>query len=148
MGIQGGPARTRVTSIRAGRLLATAGTLLATVTFSWALKPSDRPLPDYDAAGGLKLHLPPGSLPDPATTRALGQLESDAGDKVRVVYNTLSRVPRSLSSKRPLSSPDASEPATAARRFLKSHRDLWRLSADEVDALALDASYTDSHSGV
>gem|GEM_PF-4165707 len=139
---------TRATSFRAARLLMTAGPLLAMVTFSWALKPADHPLPDYDAAGGMKLHLAPGTLPDPAQAAALKKLEREAGGELRLVYNGLSRVPRSLASKRPLSAPDSADAATIARGFLKSHRDVWRMSADEVDTLALDASYTDSHSGL
>ena len=138
----------RILSFRAGTPLAAAVTLLAAITMSWALKPADRPLPDYDAAGGLKLNLGPGTLPDPAQAHALGLLRHEAGVELRVIYNGLSRVPRSLTAKRPLSAPDSAEPGAVARGFLKSHREVWGLSSDEVDALALDASYTDSHSGV
>jgi hypothetical protein len=138
----------RKSVFRTVRFLQAAGTLLAAVTFSWALKPADRPLPDFDAGGGVKLHLAPGTLPAPAQAAALRRLEREVGGELRVIYNGMSRVPRSLSARRPLSAPDAADPAQVARGFLQGHREVWGLSSGEVSSLILDAAYGDEHSGL
>ncbi|HEU5180371.1 MAG TPA: M36 family metallopeptidase [Candidatus Polarisedimenticolia bacterium] len=139
---------TRKTLCGTFRFLPAAATLLAAITASWALKPLDRPLPDFDAAGGLKLHLAPGTLPAAATAAGLERLERESGGKLQVVYNALSRTPRSLAARRPMSAPDAANPAEVARRFVEHHREVWNLAADEVSSLVLDASYTDEHNGM
>ena len=63
-------------------------------------------------------------------------------------WNARSLAPRTLIGTKPLTGPRTGEPAAIAREFLHASRNLWGLSADEVEALALDTSYTDRHSGL
>jgi hypothetical protein len=114
----------------------------------FAIRPADKPRRDFDAAGGLRIGLATGAAPRPAQSAAMRRLEALSGAKLRVRWNGLSRVPRTLGADKPLSSPSAAAPEGIARGFLKNHRDVWSLSDQEVDALRLDTSYTDTHSGL
>ena len=72
---------------------------------AWAVKPTERALPDYDAAGGLMIATPGRTLPTPAQQAALNGLEHSARGHVRVTLNGLNGTPRSVWSRRPLSLP-------------------------------------------
>ncbi|HZI94355.1 MAG TPA: hypothetical protein VFE84_08940, partial [Patescibacteria group bacterium] len=136
----------RYSGSNAGRILLAVLSLLIFLPV-WAVKPSARPLPDFDAAGGLKVGLPAGVSASPPHQAALRGLEKAASAKIRVTYNAVSHAPRSIGSDRPLSSPSSLDHETIARGFLRSHRDLWGFSDQEVDDLKLDAAYTDRHNG-
>lgn len=115
---------------------------------TWGLKPADRPLPDFDASGGLRLGLRAGVFPSPAHEAARRRLEQEAGVKLRLSFNGSSRVPRSVTATKPLSPPSAADSETIARGFLRDHRDLWGLSDSAVGDLRVSARYTDRHSGL
>jgi len=122
--------------------------LLAATTAAWALTPAEEPLRDFDAAGGLKLGLPPGSAVAAEQAAELALLKRLSRAEVEVTFNGLSRVPRTLVGRRPLSPPSSDHPESIARAFLREHRRLWRFSEHELAGLQLDAAYTDAHNGV
>ncbi|HKQ96252.1 MAG TPA: M36 family metallopeptidase [Candidatus Polarisedimenticolia bacterium] len=136
---------------RWGRTTVLAAAVLAVAGFTGmvsAVRPADKPRRDFDAAGGLRVGLGRGDAPSPGQAAALQRLGKETGASIRTTWNGLSKVPRGLTADRPLSPPSAADPEGVARGFLRKHRDLWRLTDAEVDALAVDARYTDEHSGV
>ncbi|HET8947837.1 MAG TPA: M36 family metallopeptidase [Candidatus Polarisedimenticolia bacterium] len=114
----------------------------------FAVRPAEKPRRDFDAAGGLRIGLATGAALQPVQSAAMHRLEIQSGAKLRVRWNGLSRVPRTLGADKPLSSPSDAAPEGIARGFVRQHRDVWGLSDTEVDALRFDTSYTDEHSGL
>jgi hypothetical protein len=129
-------------------LLALAVMVVTALSPLFAVRPADKPRRDFDAAGGLRVGLAAGAAPRPEQSAAMRRLEAQSGAKVRVRYNGLSRVPRWLGADKPLSPSSTEAPEGIARGFLRSHRDVWGLSEADVDALRLNTSYTDAHSGL
>ncbi len=137
----------RITRRALGHLIVLI-TCFAFATDMWALRPTNKPLPDFDAAGGITVGLPQGTPPAPAREEALRRLERVSGAPLSVRFNGLSGSPRTIVSRRPLSAPGTGRPEQAARAFLRAHRDLWGFSDKEIDVLRTNAAYTDAHNGV
>jgi hypothetical protein len=97
------------------RLSFVAVTILLSAGRTWAVKSADRPLKDFDAAGGFRLGSHLGSTPSSAQQAALRRLEQEAGVNLRLNYNSLSRAPRTLTAGLPLSPPSAADAETIAR---------------------------------
>jgi len=131
----------------AGRLL-TSFLMLCVSALCWGIQPHDQPLPDYDAAGGIKMGLRPGMAPSAAQQSALLALERAVGAELRVTYNGLTGSPRTMGSSRPLTAPSLAGPESIARQFLRNNKAIWGYTDQDLDGLKLDTSYTDRHNGV
>ncbi len=115
---------------------------------SWGLNKTAQPLPDFDAAGGIRIAESGAAVHGSAQHAALQALEARAAARLRATFNARGGAARSLESSRPLSPPAHGSPEAIARAFLHEHRDAWHLSPKEVDDLELQTSYVDRHSGV
>ena len=130
------------------RLLGVAIAIMAASHQALAVKPPTGPLPDYDAAGGIRIDGPQHVTRGSGRHAAIQALERVAAARLRLTFNAGSGAARSVEAGRPLSPPSDGEPDSIARGFLQRHRDLWGFSAQEVDDLLPLSGYTDKHSGL
>jgi uncharacterized protein (TIGR03437 family) len=72
-----------------------------------------------------------------------------ARPRTRLRWSSLTRTPSRVANyEEPLSEPSADDPEAVARRFLTENRDLYRLSAEEVDGLRVARRYRTEHNGL
>jgi Zn-dependent metalloprotease len=109
---------------------------------------TSQPMPDFDAAGGIRVGRAPGFAVPAAQRTALLSIERRIGAPAQVTYNALTGVPRTLSARTPLSPRSAGKPEAIARTFLASNAAIWGFSANDLDGLKVSAEYTDRHNGV
>jgi hypothetical protein len=112
---------------------------------AFAVLPPKHTLPDFDAAGGMKLGTPR------AQTITLGMSRDVAANAsqrhaVRITQNLTTNTPRAIWSARPLTAATDAAPADAARAFVRTNRSLWSLQ--DAESLVVSSEVRDRHTGV
>lgn|GEM_PF-1121000 len=116
-----------------------------------------RTLEDFDIRADLER-----SLAKPQKAHHAGSNQSDAKSvppretgllrehpSTQLRWSSLTTVPsRVLSWDRSLSQPSGDDAETTAKRFLKQHQDLFRLSLKEIDELRLSKAHRSDHNGI
>jgi hypothetical protein len=119
--------------------------LLFVASSALAVLPPKNTLPDFDAAGGMKLGTPRvanitfGGARDVASN-------GDARRTVRITQNLTTNVPRAIWSARPLTDPSDASPADAARQFVRDNKNLW--SFPDAESLVVTTEVRDRHTDV
>ena len=126
------------------RLVPGALVLFLTVS-SFAVLPPKNTLPDFDAAGGMKLGTPRTATIAFGASRDVAS-NADTHRTVRITENLTTGVPRAIWSARPLTDPTDAAPADAARQFVRANRGLWRLA--DAESLVVTTEVRDRHTGV
>ncbi len=101
-------------------------------------------LPDFDAAGGLRIGAPASAKAPASGLRVTTESASRA--TVRTTINLQTRTPRTLWSSAPLTAASDDPPREVARRFLRANSAMWRISEPDR-AFELSAEVPDAHTG-
>jgi hypothetical protein len=127
------------------RLIPGVVCLLFLASSALAVLPPKNTLPDFDAAGGMKLGTPRVASVAFGASRDIAT-NGSSRKTVRITDNLTSGTPRAIWSARPLSDPTEASPADAARQFVRANRGLWRLS--DPESLVVQTEVRDRHTGV